>query len=996
MFNDQADCLQMIEGSYRKLKSYYYYNKNYIIMRERFATFEADRNAMSNSFNNLCALLTQPSDKEAICYFHNLIAKIEFCVLPKKFENEAIKEEYVTTNAIPKDKKLRTVNFFTDFPIELFILDTLWTLLLGKVSDEKRLLTNDVYGNTLANHILYRNKADNIVNSINFASTRMFDIYFYNYCKWRNNAFATLESNYASKKNSILLSLDIQSYYYNIRFNFNLHEILGEHPLIEQINNLTALMHKVYKKYFDIVKPYRHDFKRFGEAEYPLPIGLFSSMLIANLYLTKLDKKIGTLPNCSYYGRYVDDLLFCFITDNKSELSLTEIIQDILVKNNIIIENTNNNYSIADFPNLLIQKEKVKALYINANESRALIDIYNEKVKIIPSQMSIMPDYDWQLDDFNDSAYTIENFSREFKIRDIGNVNIDAFKVSRYFSTLAYKQSNINSFDKGSSDAIFQQIEKISDFFVGSQSLEYYSNWMNYAYFLVLSRKYQELKQFYNNMKKNIERIKGQTLSRDIFRKSVSLCKKTRESLNRHLEISIATALALDITATEKAPYKSINILAKKLMDANMFNHAFVSLPIANYLDYDNNVSYTRIDVKDYGRIPKGFEKAFKVKWSPRFIHFEELLLSLFLHNHNHKKSMDAELFSNEKLIDIYFQINHIKNQNRFFIDISTDKIGEYKLQNIVIPNNISRQDFVTIAVGNIKLKESECTATLKNRWVSLSRYKKRALRDLLNETYIDSKKRVDLLVLPELYIPIYWLKEIVDFSKRSQIAIVTGLQYIPDNNNQVKNYIATIFPFESGKQRYKNAFVFIREKNDYSPIEKEILAAMGKYCSDAETPHYQIFHWKGLDLATFVCFEFTDIFARALFKGKCDIIAAPVFNSDTTYFSNIIDSATRDLHIVIVQANNSVYGDSRITGPYDRDNKDIVKIKGGETDHIIIGKVDLNKILKYQAEYYNRQEANLKQLRAKRDVKKEPQKKPDIKKLSARFDNSRAKRKLR
>lgn len=996
MLNDQAVCLQMLEGSYRKLKSYYYYNKNYIIIREKIARFETDRDAMRISFEKMCQLLINPFSEESNCYFNDLLSRMDFCVLPKKFDSETLKAEHVTTNAIPKDKKLRTVNFFTDFPIELFILDTLWTLLLGKISYEQQRLGSDVYGNILAHHILYKNasESNSILDTINFSSPRLFNIYFYKYCAWRNNAFSTLEANHAKKKNSVLLSLDIQSYYYNIRFNFNLHELLGEHTLIEPISGLTALMHRIYKRYFDIIRPYRHGFEEFDEAEYPLPIGLFSSMLIANLYLAEFDEKVGTLPSCNYYGRYVDDLLFCFDTSDAPEIGLTQIIQNTLIENGVLLKRSDSSYALSGFPNLSIQKEKIKVLYISANESRALLDIYNEKVRVIPSQMNILPDYDLELDDFNESAYTIENFGKEFKIRDIGNVNIDAFKVSRYFSTLAYKQGNINSFDKDSKDSITKQMEKISAFFVGSQSLEYYSNWMNYAYFLVLGRKYPELKQFYSDMRKNIENIKGRTLARDTFKKSVSLCKKARETLNRHLEICVATALALDITATVKNPLKSFYLLAGQLMSANMFNHALVSLPIANYLDYDSDVSYARMDVKDYGRILKGFENAFKIKWSPRFIHFEELLLALFLHYHNHQQPMDAKLFSNEKLIKIYFQINHIKNQDRFSIDTSTAVIDTYKLQNITIPNYIPRQDFATIAVGNIKMKASDCTAVLKNRWAGLSRHKKQALRDLLIETYTDSKKKADLLVLPELYIPIYWLKEVVDFSKKSQIAIVTGLQYIPDNNNQVKNYVATILPFRSGKQRYKNAFVFIREKNDYSPIEKEGLAQLGKYCLDADVPHYQIFHWKGLDIAAFVCFEFTDIFARALLKGKCDIIAAPVYNSDTTYFSNIIDSAVRDLHTVIIQANNSVYGDSRITGPYDRDNKDIIKIKGGENDHVIIGKVNLYEILKYQAEYYDRQNADLKLLREKKKVKKAPRKKPDIKKLSARFDNERAKRK--
>ncbi len=402
------------------------------------------------------------------------------------------------------------------------------------------------------------------------------------------------------------------------------------------------------------------------------------------------------------------------------------------------------------------------------------------------------------------------------------------------------------------------------------------------------------------------------------------------------------------------------------------------------------------MDVEKYGNIPNYFSKSFKIKWTPRFIRLEELLIAFFLYGHNHQKKVDKELISMEELLNVYFRINQIKKQDKFKIDITVDKINDYALQTIKIPGNKLKKKNVVIAVGNIKMENDECTNVLTNRWAGLSRNKKQALRNLLAETYNDSNKKVDLLVFPELYLPIYWLNEVVDFSKKSQTAIVTGLQYIPYAKDQVKNYIAAILPFTFGGLHYKNAFIFIREKNDYSPKEKINLAKHGKYCFDRPVPNYQIYLWKGLDLATFVCFEFTDIFARALLKSKCDIIAAPVFNSDTTYFSNIIDSAVRDLHTIIVQANNSKYGDSRITGPYNRDNKDIIKIKGCENDHILIGEVDLSEILKFQAEYYRKLGKDLKQMGKKKGLEETRKSGSELKKLSARYDNSRASIKLK
>lgn len=127
--------------------------------------------------------------------------------------------------------------------------------------------------------------------------------------------------------------------------------------------------------------------------------------------------------------------------------------------------------------------------------------------------------------------------------------------------------------------------------------------------------------------------------------------------------------------------------------------------------------------------------------------------------------------------------------------------------------------------------------------------------------------------------------------------------------------------------------------------------------------------------------------------KGNCDIIAASVFNPDTTYFSNIIDSTVRDIHAFIVQANTSHLGDSRVTGPYDRDSKDIYKIKGGDNDHVVIGTVEFKKLKDFQANYNKEFERKIKRIQNER-LKKNPnypkknRTKPDIKPLSARFKN--------
>lgn len=994
MFDVEEKNKIMLEGSYKKLKSYYYYNKNFLLMRGKIAEFESDREAMEKTFCDLSNYLAKPQSKISKEYFLSLFKKIDFFVIPKKFEAKDISNKPIS-NTLPRDKKMKTVNFFIDMPIELHILDALWTLFLAKMSYDRRLLSYDVYGNTIVEKVLFDNKDKD--EPINFENNRLFNIYFPLYSKWRNRAFESLDRNYSDNQNSVLISLDIKAYFYSVKCDFaKLSEMFESHELLKHIRPLSFIMEKVYENFFIKITQYRKDILSLGKKQYPLPIGLFSSMIIGNLYLNKFDRTVRKNKNLSYYGRYVDDLLFVFKKTISKDDTNESIIAENLVESGLL-SYSDDDYCIKGCKNLMIQSEKIKVIYIDHTESKAIIDIYNDTIRIIPSQMDPIPDYKLDLSDFDENVYSVENFGKESKLRDIGQLGIDSYKVGRYFSLLVYKHVNINSYDDISINAeIDEQIPKIEKFFSGSQGIEFYSNWLNYMYFLVITQRNKQLREFYKKMKLTIQELDFKSLDKSTIKKPSTVNKKAKETLLTNLNICLYLVLAIDIDMAERH-FKKEKIFAKKYQNANLFNHNLIALPLTNYLEYENDISYIKMQVKNIDVFPSNVENSFKFQWSPRFIHFEEIWMLLFYYRYKQNQKMVSSDFIFTSVIDKFQNINKIKFKP-FEITIDTQtQLNQYNLHMIQVPdNNSPPPKKINIGVGNIKLSRDDLIRNL-DRWKCISLNNKNILRNILREANLHCKQDVKLLVFPELYIPIYWIKELIDFSKKSQIAIVTGLQYMLGDNNRVHNYIATILPFETGKNHYKNAFIYIREKNDYSPLEKELLATRQLSCYDRKTSDYQIFKWKGIDLSTFVCFELTDISARALLKGKCDVIAVPVLNADTAYFSNIIDTTVRDLHSIIVQANTSYYGDSRVTGPYDKDHKDIFKIKGGDNEHVLIGTIDFKEITEFQANYYLNEQIYLRTL-SEESMNKYPEypiaikTTPDIKKLSARFKNKRTK----
>lgn len=59
----------------------------------------------------------------------------------------------------------------------------------------------------------------------------------------------------------------------------------------------------------------------------------------------------------------------------------------------------------------------------------------------------------------------------------------------------------------------------------------------------------------------------------------------------------------------------------------------------------------------------------------------------------------------------------------------------------------------------------------------------------------------------------------------------------------------------------------------------------------------------------------------------------------------------SRDIHCYCIQINTSEYGDSRIVQPSKTDNKDIVRMKGGEDVSILTGVIDVKQLRYFQ--YY-------------------------------------------
>ena len=221
-------------------------------------------------------------------------------------------------------------------------------------------------------------------------------------------------------------------------------------------------------------------------------------------------------------------------------------------------------------------------------------------------------------------------------------------------------------------------------------------------------------------------------------------------------------------------------------------------------------------------------------------------------------------------------------------------------------------------------------------------------------------KDGVELLVLPENYLPFDWLPIVSRMCANNQIALVTGIEHVivtsrsenPDSRGHVYNLTAVILPFEFDD--YKFANISYHNKVEYSPLEKEQIEGHGYTLKCGDT--YQLFCWRDVWFSVYCCFELASIQDRALFQSYSDITVAVEWNKDVPYFSNIIESLSRDLHCYCIQANSSDYGDSRVVSPTETLVKDIIRTKGGKNNCILSDELNIKKLRDFQMLDYNLQ----------------------------------------
>ena len=204
---------ELIDIAYKKLKGTIYFDKTQLPLVNKLVKFEG-RN-LNEKLDELVEYLNNNDEEEWNEYVDEVLNELDVLVYPKKILKQS--NDDIIFNEDHIQIEMEKAQYFIDLPVEGHILGTLWVLTIGSFLDDREKNENlkmyeHLYGNRLRKNLF--SKDGKITKS-----PYLFEPYFAQYESWRNKALEYAKENLEKKRDVLILSLDLKSFFYSVDFS---------------------------------------------------------------------------------------------------------------------------------------------------------------------------------------------------------------------------------------------------------------------------------------------------------------------------------------------------------------------------------------------------------------------------------------------------------------------------------------------------------------------------------------------------------------------------------------------------------------------------------------------------------------------------------------------------------------------------------------------------------------------------------------------------------
>lgn len=657
-------------------------------------------------------------------------------------------------------------------------------------------------------------------------------------------------------------------------------------------------------------------------------------------------------------------------------------------------------FKITCLEGAFFQGDKTLLYYFDNDESTAVIDKLKQELEERTSEFRDFPEDGMGDGSFDEQAYHLVFDGTEGKIRTLkdykeNRYGLSVFLANRIFAALR----RAKKVEK-------KETEKLLKLFKGLNNLEHFRLWEKVFTFFLVNEDQEGFVLFYKHTLEQIQKLNKNTK----IQNSEITYNDVANSLMQYFDISLEMPLALhpDFIKKDTKPYKDLEIFHNTYKDevsfwnnitltkpgsfyiykfrmCNLIRHHYVAHPLINYTKASGWSTLNLVD-KNLPTAQKSLDKLEfsdeKKVLSPRFVKIWECCIAVttnkLLKDSNdfivggderyqytsilNESKKDEDFILNEAF-RLYSEINALHfttdppTADDFFRRVHKDikpanGENEVEINEIHININEPFEGNPSISIANTQVKLSNIETSVKGK-PNLSNQRYLTFAKLLKES---RKEGANIFVLPEFSVPYEFVSSLAKYSEKNQMAIIAGLEHWKVDD-VCYNFIVSIIPVKVNG--VNDTLVLYRLKNHYAHIEELIIRGYGFKVPKPKPYRYDLINWRNIYFTSYYCFELADTFHRSIFRSKIDLLIASEWNKDTPYFSNIVEALSRDLHCYIAQVNTSQFGDSRLTQPSESARKDLMKLKGGKNDTVLVEDLNISVLREFQLKYFERIKAD-------------------------------------
>lgn len=599
-----------IDTAYRKLKSYVYYDKTDLRLRERLAKFEC-----SDKFKTNLQIVQQVADAvnpASDLQFKRWLRQIVCRVVPKKLapaQSDTLAEtestgRFITNVTSAPSIKVKTVNYFFDGPVELHLIAVLWLMREGRHLDA--MLLPECCGSRLSPKL----------HEENDDSLQLFTKYHEQYSRWRDNGISKAKQLLVEERHSVaILGLDLREYFYRVDLDFDeVREALWKAGAIGDDRTLLDCVEEIGNAYRATIAPLlAQTHSDLADSTAGLPIGLCSSLVLANWHLQDFDAAVLQSVRPAYYGRYVDDILLVVSTSQNplkgNEDPVAAFVDELLVRSHLLNPPVEGIYHLRERPTLQLQQSKCILQYFDARHSIAGLEKFKKKLEQNGSDFLLLP-VDEADNSMEDVAYELLYEGSINKFRSVKGVAENRYELAKHLA----RQTILHLVTDDPPDRKVSQ--GLQNFFKGRSAIEYVDLWERVFTLLGIAGDKTTTKAFSKQLKAEIGRVRH---SND------RITQKLVASLEQHLKLALALSESVceeDLGLSELLE----DMPSEEFRRANLLRHHFVRAPLLNFTTYTGPLNERTL------RSPAKRDWH-KLVWTPRFLNFDECMLLAYSGN---------------------------------------------------------------------------------------------------------------------------------------------------------------------------------------------------------------------------------------------------------------------------------------------------------------------------------------------------------------------------